>query len=189
MTSPVQQHLPKKYARESRAIKASIVLPPDTNHHGNIFGGKVMAYIDDIAAISAMRHARTQVVTASTDSVDFLEPIKEGDAICLESFVTWTHKTSMEVFVRVVAEELVTGKRRVTATSFLTFVAIDENGRPILVPEVVPESEEERNLHASASARAERRRQRRIESKEFAARFDVNKKPWDYDYGTDVKKD
>ncbi|HEU4962603.1 MAG TPA: acyl-CoA thioesterase [Bacilli bacterium] len=182
MTSHSQEHLPKKYMRESRAVKASIVLPPDTNHHGNIFGGKVMAYIDDIAAISAMRHCRHQVVTASTDSVDFLEPIKEGDAICLESFVTWTHKTSMEVFVRVVAEELTTGKRRVTATSFLTFVAVDETGRPILVPEVVPQTEEEKRFHTTATERAARRRQRRIESKEFASRIDVEKKPWDYDY-------
>jgi acyl-CoA hydrolase len=183
MTSSAQGHLPKKFVRESRAVKASLVLPPDTNHHGNIFGGKVMAYIDDIAAISAMRHCRQRVVTASTDSVDFLHPIREGESICLESFVTWTHKTSMEVFVRVVAEELITGERRVTATSFLTFVAIDEKGRPVLVPEVVPETEEEKYLHQTAPARAERRRQRRIESKDFAARFDVSLKPWDYEYG------
>ncbi|MEX2103793.1 MAG: hotdog domain-containing protein, partial [Bacilli bacterium] len=75
---------PKK-CRESRVIKASIVLPPDTNNHGNIFGGKVMSYIDDVAAISAMRHSRKNVVTASTDSVDFLGPVKLGLSVCLES--------------------------------------------------------------------------------------------------------
>ena len=95
-----------KFVRESIAVKASIVLPPDTNHHGTMFGGKVMAYIDDLAAISATRHARMPVVTASTDSVDFLHPVRNGESVCLESFVTWTHKTSLEVFVKVVAEDL-----------------------------------------------------------------------------------
>jgi acyl-CoA hydrolase len=167
-----------KPVRESRAVKASIVLPPDTNHHNTMFGGKVMAYIDDIAAISAMRHCRQQVVTASTDSVDFLHPIRLGDSICLESFVTWTHKTSMEVFVKVVAEQLLTGKRVICATSFLTFVALDPDGKPIEVPQVVPETEEEIRLFESAPARAEARRQRRQESRRIAEEFDL-KRPWD----------
>ncbi len=94
-----------KFVRESIAVKASIVLPPDTNHHGTMFGGKVMAYIDDLAAISATRHARMPVVTASTYLVDFLHPVRNGESVCLESFVTWTHKTSLEVFVKVVAED------------------------------------------------------------------------------------
>lgn len=165
--------------RESRAVKASIVLPPDTNHHGNMFGGKVMAYIDDIAAISAMRHCRQLVVTASTDSVDFLHPIREGDSICLESFVTWTHKTSMEVFVKVVAEDLMTGNRTVCATSFLTFVALDPDKRPIVVPPVIAETDFEKHLNSTASQRAEVRRARRTASKSFAQDFDLeNAKPW-----------
>jgi len=164
-----------KSVRESRAVKASIVLPPDTNHHGTMFGGKVMAYIDDLAAISATRHARMPVVTASTDSVDFLHPVRNGESVCLESFVTWTHKTSIEVFVKVVAEDMLSGERNVCTTAFLTFVAVDKEGNPQPVPAVIPETELERFLHEGAPARAEVRRKRRGESKELAARFGVEK--------------
>jgi len=167
-----------KPARESRAIKAAIVLPPDTNHHGTMFGGRVMAYIDDIAAISATRHARMPVVTASTDSVDFLHPICNGQSVCLESHATWSHKTSIEVFVKVVAEDLLTGARDVCATAFLTFVAVDASGTPQLVPDVIPETELEKFLFAGAPARAEMRRKRRGESKELAKKFGVTKE-WD----------
>lgn len=107
-----------KRCRDSFVVRTSIVLPPDTNSHGTMFGGKLMAYIDDIAAISAMRHARKHVVTASTDSVDFLHPIYEGNSVCLEAFVTYTGQTSMEVFVKVIAEDLLTGERNVCALSF-----------------------------------------------------------------------
>ena len=115
-----------KYCRESFVVKTSIVQPPDTNSYGTLFGGKLMAYIDDTAAISAMRHARRHVVTASTDSVDFLYPVYKGNSVCLESYVTYTGRTSMEVFVKVIAEDLITGRRNVCAISFLTFVALDE---------------------------------------------------------------
>jgi acyl-CoA hydrolase len=94
-----------KPVRDSIAVKSAFILPPDTNNLGTIFGGKVMAYIDDIGGLSAMRHARMTVVTASTDSVDFLRPIRSDQSICLESFVTWTHKTSMEVFIKVVGND------------------------------------------------------------------------------------
>lgn len=160
-----------KSTRESRAVKAAIVLAPDANHHGTMFGGKVMAYIDDIAALCATRHARMPVVTASTDSVDFLHPIQIGQSVCLEAFVTWTHKTSIEVFVKVVAENLLTGERNVCATAFLTFVAVDSDGRPQPVPPVLPETELEQFLHAGGPARAESRRTRRDLSKQLASRF------------------
>lgn len=164
-----------KTVNQSRAIKASIVLPPDTNHHGTMFGGKVMAYIDDVAAISATRHARMPVVTASTDSVDFLYPIRNGQSVCLESFVTWTHKTSIEVFVKVIAEDMLTGERNICATSFLTFVAVDEKGKPQLVPGVIPETEQEKRLYEEAPNRAARRRERRKHSKAVAEMFGVSK--------------
>lgn len=178
MSQEASHNLPPKSMRESRAIKASIVLPPDTNMHNTMFGGKVMSYIDDIAAITAMRHCRQRVVTASTDSVDFLNPIRLGDSICLESFVTWTHKTSMEVFVKVTAEDLMTGQRTICATAFLTFVALDPDNRPILVSPVYPETEEEKFLHETGATRAQVRRERRAASKELAEKF-VLKKPWD----------
>ncbi|WP_047152890.1 acyl-CoA thioesterase [Aneurinibacillus tyrosinisolvens] len=167
-----------KYAKESRTIKEHLVLPPDTNHHGTMFGGEVMSYIDDVATICASKHARNPVVTASTDSVDFLRPIKTGHSVSFESFVTWTHNTSMEVFVRIISEDLLTGKREVCATSFLTFVALGPDGRPTHVPGVIPERPEEIALHESAPERVKIRRARRKEREKFAEGFGVLK-PWE----------
>ncbi len=160
-----------KKIRESRAVKSVIISPPDANNLGTMFGGKVMSLIDEIAGLSAMRHARSPVVTASTDSVDFLHPIKIGHAICLESFVTWTHNTSMEVFVKIVGEDLLTGDRTVCATAFLTLVALDKNGNQKLIPPVIPETDYEKKLNETAPHRAEQRQERRCHSKEFAAEF------------------
>jgi len=166
-----------KPCSHSLSVKTAHVLPPDTNSYGTLFGGKLMAYIDDIAAIAAVRHARKPVVTASTDSVDFLAPVKKGDSICVEAFVTWTHKTSMEVFVKAVTENLITGERKVCSTAFLTFVALDENGRPTPVPPVYPESEQEKMLHADAPRRAKLRNERRDRSREMARTFGTEY-PW-----------
>lgn len=165
---------PKK-ASESRTVKAMLVLPPDSNTLGTMFGGKVMEYIDNIASIAASRHARKQVVTASTDSVDFLQPIKVGEMICMESFVTWTHKTSMEIFVNIISENLKTGKRKVCASSFLTFVAIDKDGKTLQVPKVIPETPMEKELHRTAPKRYQRRLERKNESKELAKIFPVER--------------
>jgi acyl-CoA hydrolase len=163
---------------ESKAVKSAVVLPPDTNNLGTVFGGKVMSYIDYIAALSAMRHARMTVVTASTDSVDFLHPIKSDQAICLEAFVTWTHNTSMEVFVKVVGEDLMTGERTVCATSFLTFVALDSHGKPHPVPPVIPGTAFEKKLFDTAPERSVLRKERRQRSKVFIEEFGETK-PWE----------
>jgi acyl-CoA hydrolase len=100
--------------------------------------------------------------------VDFLTPVRAGDAILIEAFVTWTGKSSMEVFVRVITENLVTEEKTVCNTAFLTFVAIDEEGRPTPVPPVYPETDYEKSLHESAAVRAEERAARRGNSKSFA---------------------
>jgi acyl-CoA hydrolase len=152
-----------KPPRLSKTIMTDLVLPPDTNNHGTIFGGNVMAYIDKIASIASMRHARRPVVTASSDSLDFLEPVKAGEAIRLEASVTWTHKTSMEVFVKVESENLMTGEVKLTATSYLTFVALGSDGRPTHVPPVIPETDEEQRQYESGPTRYELRKQRKLE--------------------------
>lgn len=152
-----------KTAGESRTHMTDLVLPPDTNTHGTIFGGRVMAYVDKIASIVAMRHCRLPVVTASSDSLDFLAPIRAGEAIRLEAFVTWTHKTSMEIFCRIESENLLTGERQLTGTSYLTFVALGVDGKPTLVPTVIPETDEERWHFESAPGRREMRLRRRAE--------------------------
>lgn len=166
-----------KPCSHSLTVKTSYVLPPDTNAYGTLFGGRLMAHIDDVAAIAASRHARKTVVTASMDSVDFLSPVREGDSVCIEAFVTWTHHTSMEVFVKVVSENLVTGERQVCTIAFLTFVALDENGKPTPVPAVIPETEQEKKLHQGAPERARYRRESRKQSKEMASEFGTDF-PW-----------
>lgn len=141
-----------------------LVLPPDTNTYGTMFGGRVMAYVDKIASITAMRHCRMPVVTAATDSFDFLAPIRAGEAIRLEAFVTWTHRTSMEIFCRIESENLMTGERRLTGTSYLTFVALSaETGKPAEVPRIIPETPEEMWHFETAAARREMRLARRKE--------------------------
>ncbi len=125
-----------------------------------------MAYVDKIAAITAMRHARKPVVTVSSDSFDFLAPVKLGEAISLEAFVTYTHNTSIEVFVKIQSENLMTGEVTTTGSSYLTFVAVDENGQKSPVPPVIPETDEER-MHFDT---APERRRLRIERKQERAR-------------------
>jgi len=152
----------------SKTIKTANILPPDANALGTLFGGKLMAHIDDVAAIAATRHARKQIVTASTDSVDFLRPVKVGDAICLEATVISTHHTSMEVFVSAVRESLLEGQREVCATAYLTFVALDEEGKPTEVPTVYHEQELEKMLESGAALRRQRRNERKKQSQDMA---------------------
>jgi acyl-CoA hydrolase len=148
---------PKKVS-ESRAQLVDLVLPPDTNHHGTIFGGKVMAIADKIAAISAMRHCRKPVVTVSSDSFEFHAPIKAGEAICVEASVICAHTTSMEVFVNVESENLLTGEKKLTSKAYMTMLAVDEDGRPSPVPSVIPETEEEKYHYQLAMERYKNRK-------------------------------
>lgn len=167
-----------KTCNESRVVRTGRIFPNDVNNHNTLFGGKLMSDMDMVASISAVRHARKEVVTASTDSVDFLSPITQQDSVCIESFVTGTGTSSMEVFVKVIAENLITGNRKIAATAFLTFVALDEDGRPTKVPEIIPETEEERKLFETGKDRAEKRKEHRKNSKELASYFTTDK-PWE----------
>lgn len=142
-----------KKASESRTLMTQLIFPLDTNHYDTMFGGKLMEYMDKVAAIAAMRHARKRVVTASTDSLDFLAPIRIGDVIEVEAFVSWTNRSSMEIYVSVTTENLYSGQRDVTVTAFFTFVALDEHGKPSPVPAVQPETELERHLFHHAPER------------------------------------
>lgn len=147
---------------ESRTIQTRLVLPADTNHIGTIFGGRVLAYVDEVAAIAAMKHASSTVVTASIDSVDFVSSAKIGDILHVEGFVTYTGRTSMEIFVKVTARNVLENTEQLTAKSFLTMVAVDEDGKPIPVPPVVPETAIEKQLFETAP----KRRSRRLEQSE-----------------------
>lgn len=155
------EEAPTKRASESKTLMTQLIFPLDTNHYDTMFGGKLMEYMDKVAAIAAMRHARSRVVTASTDSLDFLAPIRVGEVIEVEAFVTWTHRSSMEIYVSVTSENLYTGNRAVMVTAFFTFVALDENGKPSPVPAVLPESELERELFDTAPERHQLRKKRK----------------------------
>lgn len=155
--------LDSKPCDASRTVMTQLIFPSDTNHHGTMFGGKVMEYIDKIAAIACMRHARRAVVTASSDSLDFVAPIRLGEVLELLAYVTWTHNSSMEVVVNVHSENPLTGERRLTVTAFLTFVALDDEGKPVPVPQAVPQTAEEKRLHSGAPDRYKLRKQRRAQ--------------------------
>src|SRR5690242_2373258 len=130
-----------------------VVLPGDTNALGTIFGGKVMQWIDIAASVAGMRHAGGPVVTASIDALHFLTPIQVGEVVLLEAQVNYVGRTSMEIGVRVEAENPATRGRRYTTKAYLTFVAIDGDGRPQPLPPLELETEEDRRRHADAEGR------------------------------------
>src|SRR5688572_20594279 len=126
------------------------MMPQHSNNLGHVFGGVILSMMDTSAAISAIRHARTNCVTVSVDRVDFREPIHLGDLVIMKCSVNFVGRTSMEVGVRVEAENLQTGVRRHTNSCYLTFVAIEAAGRPIPVPPLLPETAAEHRRHAAA---------------------------------------
>lgn len=138
---------------ESKVAMMEIVMPNDTSATGNILGGRVMHLIDVAGAMAAMRHCRRPVVTASVDRLDFRSPIRAGEFIILRANVNYTGRTSMEVGVKVYGEHPLTGEQRHTSTAYLTFVAMDSVGRPTDIPEVYPETDEEKRWHEKAQAR------------------------------------
>ncbi|WP_428912367.1 acyl-CoA thioesterase [Niallia sp. Krafla_26] len=166
-----------KYCKESRVVRTSRVFPNDVNNHNTLFGGRLMSDLDQVASISAARHSRRECVTASTDSVDFLHPVRTTDSVCFESYVTWTGTSSMEVFVKIIAEDLKSGERKIAATALLTFVALDDNKKPVRVPKVIPQTVEEKKLHETAPERAKIRKNRKHRSEELAE-FITTNHPW-----------
>jgi len=153
---------PTKSVHESQHETSELMMPEHANNMGHVFGGVILSMMDKCAAIAAFRHSRASVVTASIDRVDFREPIHLGDLVVMKASVNYVGTSSMEVGVRVEAEDLMTGRRRHTNSCYLTFVAVDRNGRPIEVPALRPETEDEvrRNLAA------QERRRRRLEERQ-----------------------
>lgn len=143
----------------SPTIMNEIVLPSHTNALGTIFGGVVMGWVDIAAAIAAQRYARSNVVTASIDYLNFINPIKTGWTVRVCAQVSYVGKTSMEVEVIVDAEKNQTGERKRATHAYLTFVAVDENGRPTKVTPYVPQTAEEKKAYEAAKIRRERRLQ------------------------------
>lgn len=154
---------PVKTPSASRVELTELVLPNDTNQLGNLLGGRLMHWVDIAAALSAQRHSNRIAVTASVDEMSFLMPVKLGQVVRLHASVNRAFHTSMEVGVHADVEDFRTGDVRHVSTAYLTFVAIDEFGRAVRVPELIPETEQDKRRYDSAEARRAHRLQKRAE--------------------------
>lgn len=168
---------PKK-PEQSDVTMTEMVLPNDTNTLNNLMGGRLLHWMDICAAIAAQKHSNRIVVTASVDNVSFTEPIRLGNIVTMQAKVTRAFNSSMEVHLQVWAEDIPAGKRVSTNSAFYTFVAVDQNGRPIEVPALVPDSPEEIELFDSALRRRQLRlvlagRMKPSDAKELRALFDT----------------
>ena len=150
----------KKTVKNTHVIMHELILPNDTNLLGNVLGGRVMHLMDMCAAMSAYKHARTAVVTASVDRLDFLAPVKMGEIMILKSSVNYTGKSSMEVGVRIESENPKTGDIYHTSSAYLTFVSLNENGKPKRVDNINPENDNEIRRFNEGKVRHEERKER-----------------------------
>ena len=151
-----------KTVKHSQANMTHLVLPDETNQLGHLLGGQLMHWIDLVAAIAAMRHSRRVCVTASVDEINFIHPVKQGEVVTLHASVNRVFTTSMEVGVTVTAEDLRTGEIHHTNSAYLTFVAIDEAGKPVKIDPIACEDDTEIRRYKEALQRREQRLQRRI---------------------------
>jgi acyl-CoA hydrolase len=150
-----------KYVKDSIVTMTELVLPQHTNQLGNLLGGQLMHWIDICAALAASKHSEKVCVTASVDNIDFKEPIKLGDVVTLIASVNRAFNTSVEVGVRVMAENYIKVKNLHTNSAYLTFVGVDENGKPLKTFEIIPETNEEKRRYEEAL----QRRQYRLSSR------------------------
>ena len=146
-----------RFVRESVSEYSELALPNDANMHGNVLGGKIMHLVDLAGAIAAMRHCRNAVVTASVDQMEFINPVKIGQLVRLHAAVTRAFRTSMEVGVKVMMEDPLSGGLQHVSSAFLTFVAVDKEGRGGPVPPAIPETEGEKKALEEAGARRDYR--------------------------------
>ncbi|NCF55399.1 MAG: acyl-CoA thioesterase [Planctomycetia bacterium] len=151
----------QKKSKESSVEMRELVLPNDTNSHGNVLGGKVLHLMDLACAMVAMRHCRRPVVTAAMDNVEFLAPIPGGHFMILKALVHYPGRSSMDIGVRVEGEDPRTGDITHTSSAYLSFVALDDLKNPVEVPELIPFSEEEKRRFQEAAKRAELRKEHR----------------------------
>jgi acyl-CoA hydrolase len=150
-----------KPPRLTQVEMTQLVLPNDTNLLGNLLGGRLMHWIDIAGALAASRHSNKTVATVALDSLDFRHPTRMGELIMLKAKLTWVGKTSMEVTVRAYAENLKTGNVILTNKAYLTFVALDDEGKPCEVPPLILETEEEKKDFLEAEQRRRERLERR----------------------------
>lgn len=153
--------LPRKKVSDSRVVLAQLMQPIHANNHGNVHGGEVMRLMDEAGALACMRHAGHRVVTVAVDRMTFRQPIHIGDLVTLTAEVSYVGRTSLEAEVLVSAENPVTGECVYTNTAYLVYVALDDDGQPVSVPPLIPESEDQRERMAEGRLRQEHRLSRR----------------------------
>ncbi|MBL7857070.1 MAG: acyl-CoA thioesterase [Cyclobacteriaceae bacterium] len=168
----------KKFPRESFISMTELVLPNDTNTLNNLMGGRLMHWMDIVSAIAAQKHSNRIVVTASVDNISFKHPIQLGNVVTLRARVTRAFNSSMEVRIDVDAEDIPANKKTESNSAYFTFVAVDQSGRPIDVPEVEPETEEEQEQYHGALRRRQLRlilsgRMKPSEANELKSIFDI----------------
>jgi acyl-CoA hydrolase len=142
---------------ESQAERSEIIFPADSNALGNLFGGRLMQFIDLVGAVAAQRHSRAITVTASMDQLDFVAPVRVGDMLILKASVNRAFRTSMEVGVKAMVEDVREQKMRHVSSAYLTYVAVDREGRAIPIPCVIPETEHQKRRYEDAARRREMR--------------------------------
>lgn len=168
----------KKFARESFVSMTELVLPNDTNTLNNLMGGRLMHWMDVVSAIAGQKHCNSIVVTASVDNISFRSPIQLGNVVTLRAKATRAFNSSIEIRIDVDAENIPEGKKVASNSAYFTFVAVDKNGSPVEVPEVVPETEEEREHYNGALRRRQLRlilsgRMKPQEANELKSIFDI----------------
>jgi acyl-CoA hydrolase len=154
---------------ESQAERSEIIFPGDSNALGNLFGGRLMQFIDLVGAVAAVRHCRAIVVTASIDHSDFVAPVHVGDLLILKASVNRAFHTSMEVGVRAMVEDARGQTLRHVSSAYVTYVAVDREGKPIPVPCVIPETEHQKRRYADAGRRREGRAEESKRAREIRA--------------------
>ena len=159
----------ERTVEESQSERSEIVFPADSNALGNLFGGRLMQYIDLVGAMAASRHARAITVTASMDHLDFVAPVRMGELLILKASVNRAFRTSMEVGVRVMVEDVRKQQLRHVSSAYLTFVAVDREGNRVVVPQVMPETEHQRRRYEDAGRRREMRAGETQRKKEMRA--------------------
>ena len=151
-------NLPKAKTVKASCISiAQLMQPEHANNLGNVHGGWIMKLVDEAGALACMRHAQRRVVTVAIDSMVFHSPIKIGELVLLTAEVTYTGHTSMEAEVQVQAENPITGERTRTNNAYLVYVALDDNGKPVAVPSIIPETEDEKKKLEDARQRQAQR--------------------------------
>ena len=147
----------QKMVRESISILSQVMAPKDASHYGNVHGGVIMKLIDEVAFVAASRHSRRNVVTASIDSLSFENPVHVGDLVILRAQINYVGTTSMEIEVNAKTERLKTGEIFPVATAHLTMVALDDEGHPVKVPQLILQTEEEKRKYQEAKSLREER--------------------------------